>query len=116
MEQTNKLENKIDKLDERLDRIIENKDSLINQLDLKLDKLDERLNNVDKIMIKQEANLELHMRRSDNLERLVQLQEERVAPIEKHLIGINFMLKVIAGTLAAAGTIVAILESLNLLQ
>lgn len=116
MEPINKLEDKIDRLDQRLDRMLEHKNELLNKVDSKLDKLDERLDNIDKTMIKQEANLDLHMRRSESLEKLVELQEKRVIPIEKHVIGVRFLFKVIMSTIATIGTVAAILESFNFLQ
>lgn len=113
MEAINK---RLDRIDDKLDRNDERNFDLLNKVEMKLDRLDERLDAIDKTMIKQEANLELHMKRSDNLEKLVAMQQQRVDPIEKHVVGIKYLIKVVIGAITLTGTVVAILEGLSLLQ
>lgn len=50
----------------------------MSQILAKLDKLDDRLDSVDKTLVKQEANLGEHMRRTA-------LLEEDLKPIKKHV-------------------------------
>lgn len=59
---------------------------LLNLVAKKLDKLDDKLDNVDKTLVKQEINLQEHMRRSDLLEKK---QEEIEQEIKEDLIPIN---------------------------
>jgi len=55
----------------------------LGRIEGKLDKLDERLDSAEKIAIKQEANLEAHMRRSDLLEKSQGELIEAVKPLLK---------------------------------
>ncbi len=47
----------------------------------KLDKLDGRLDNMDKTLIKQEANLEVHMARSEANEEMVKILRDQIKPV-----------------------------------
>lgn len=51
-------------------------------LNAKLDKLDERLDSVDKTLIKQEANLAEHIRRTELAELSIQDLRDTVEPIK----------------------------------
>jgi hypothetical protein len=48
--------------------------------------MDNRLDNIEKVMIVQERNLKEHMRRSDNLEVLVQnIEKKELRPLRRHV-------------------------------
>lgn len=55
----------------------------LDRMETKIDKLDERLDSAEKVAIKQEANLEAHMKRSDLLEKSQEDLKEAVKPILK---------------------------------
>ena len=55
----------------------------LDRMETKIDKLDERLDSAEKVAIKQEANLEAHMKRSDLLEQSQGDLKEAVKPIIK---------------------------------
>lgn len=53
----------------------------------KLDKLDARIDNIDITLVKQEAQLAEHIRRTNIL-------EQKLEPVEKHVDGMNVVLKI----------------------
>lgn len=56
------------------------------QLLNKIDKLDERLDDIEKILVVQEANLKEHMKRSDNLEKIVEnVRDNELTMVKKHV-------------------------------
>jgi tetrahydromethanopterin S-methyltransferase subunit G len=75
--------------------------NLINDKDLfervldRLDSIDERLNNVDKTLVKQEMNLDEHMKRSDSLETMINHVKMDLEPVESHVKNVNLILKII---------------------
>lgn len=79
----------------------------------KIDSLDDKLASIDKTLAKQETNLELHMKRSDHLETLIELQSKRLEPVERHVSNVTFLIKIVAGLIAIGGTIVGIIQGLN---
>lgn len=74
----------------------------------KVEKSDERLDSIDITLVRQEANLQEHMKRSDLLERRAERIETDIKPLEKHMLMVNGALKF----LGIFGTIVAILVGL----
>ena len=65
------------------DEIMKLVQAQLNRIESKVDKLDERLDSSEKVAIKQEHNLELHMKRSDLLEQSQTDLKEAVKPILK---------------------------------
>ena len=63
-------------------------DKVDEKIDTKFDKVEFRLDSVDRTLIKQEANLGEHMRRTE-------LLELEVAPIKKHVVMVQGVLKFI---------------------
>ncbi len=55
----------------------------LDRIEGKVDKLDDRLDSAEKVAIKQESNLEAHMRRSDLLEASQNDLKEAVKPLLK---------------------------------
>lgn len=81
---------------------------IVNRIVGKLDKLDDRLDSVDKTLVKQELNLQEHMRRSD-------LLEEQMQPLKRHVAIFEAFLKVFGATSAVLATIGSILKILHYL-
>lgn len=95
-------------------------EDLIIRLSDKIDKnheaSDKRLNNIEIIMSNQQANLELHMKRSDTLEALYNnIKEKELEPLQLHkarvegglkLLGIiSLLLSIVGGLLKIFGII-----------
>ena len=71
--------------------------------------IDKRLDTIEKVLIVQETNLQLHMKRSDNLEKLVEgIREKDIEPVKKHVNMVEGSLKLIG----LIGLIVSILTGL----
>lgn len=67
----------------------------------------ERLDKIEKVLIVQEQNLQTHMKRSDNLEKIVQnIENKELRPIRKHISMVEGGLKLI-GLLGVLASIVA---------
>ena len=70
--------------------------AVLAKLDKKIDKLDSRLDHVDITLIKQEAQLAEHIRRTNIL-------EQKLEPVEKHVTMVNGVLKFIGLLAVIAG-------------
>lgn len=68
-------------------------DEMLTRIYDKVEILDSRLDSIDKTLVRQEANLQVHMKRSDHLEKLVGHVEAQMKPIQKHVIGVELFLK-----------------------
>lgn len=71
----------------------------------KLDKIEDRLDTIDQSLVKYNAQLEYHIQRSDNIESYVQHLEDKLIPVEKHVIMVNGIVKFI-GIISIIGTII----------
>lgn len=71
----------------------------------KLDKLDERLDKIDITLIKQQAILDEHVRRSLSNEETLDLYRKEFEPVKQHVLYVNFVFKIFLflATLAAFG-------------
>lgn len=72
----------------------------INDIDRKIDKhsidSDKRLDKIEKVLVAQEVNLKEHMRRSDNLEKLINIiNENEIKPLRKHVSMVEGALKLL---------------------
>lgn len=94
-----------------LDRI----DRLDDKLEQKLNKVEDRLDIMDKTLIKQEANLEAHMKRSDLLEASQHDLKEAVKPIIKVYTVTWGLTKITAGVGLIISIIGAILKIFGVL-
>lgn len=72
----------------------------------KLDRIDSKIQDVEKVLVKQEANLDEHMKRSDTLEKHVNLLEEQVKPVLQGLNAVKITGSVLAFILSAVTFIV----------
>lgn len=96
----------------------------LSKFESKIDKLDERLDSIEKVQIKQEANIEHHVKRTDLAEENTAILREEMAknieaiqtdmkPVQAHVAYMNGALKLIGvvGTFVAiAAGIVKVLE------
>ena len=80
----------------------------LEKFDNKIDKLDHRLDAVEKILVKQEANIEHHVKRTDVAEANLELLRQDVKPIQKH---VNYMEGALK-SLGVLGTAVAIMAGI----
>jgi hypothetical protein len=87
--------------------------NLLEQLFNKLDKLDERLDSVDRTLIKQEANLEEHMRRSLANEEAVNLLSQQLKPLNKHVIMVESIFKFVGAISVLLGIVLGVLNILD---
>lgn len=67
-----------------------------------------------KILAKQEENLEIHIKRSDALEELIQLTKKElgaeIEPVKKHVIMVNGILKFVGGIGIIIGIATGVVE------
>lgn len=105
-------------------KFLERLEIKIDKIEAKTDRLDSRLDSSDKTLVKQEANLGEHMRRTDRLEKLYEeVREENktavtklsedLKPVKKHVAYMEGALKglgVLAGVITLIGGIIKIAE------
>jgi hypothetical protein len=77
---------------------------LVGTLISKLDRLDDRLDSVDKTLVRQEANLQEHMRRTDLNEIAIDKIVKALEPVKGHV----DMMKGAGKLLVITGTVVAV--------
>lgn len=56
-----------------------------------------RLGEIEKVLLQQENNLDLHMKRSDSLEQQVQILEKEVKPVLDSLRSIKIIFTILSG-------------------
>jgi len=82
-------------------------EALNQKTDNQHDELDRRLDNIEKVMIAQEINLRDHMRRSDQLEQLMNTMQERdLKPLHRHVTMVEGVFKFL-GLVALVLTIIS---------
>lgn len=95
-------------------KILSNKiDILDAKFDEKLDKLDTYMHSIDKTLVKQNADLEYHIKRTTQLEDEFTKINERLVPIEDHTKKINTIGKVFFALFSAAVAILGVIEGLK---
>ena len=77
---------------------------------MKLDKIEETLFRIDKTLVKQEANLSEHMRRTELLEGELKHLGKEFEPVQDHVKNVKFMFKTGLVFLGAVGTVLAIIS------
>lgn len=85
--------------------VLERLDKIDDKFDLKLSKVEDRLGSIDKTLVKQEAQLAEHIRRTE-------LLEQEIKPIKKHVAYLQAGLKLlglIALVLGLASTVIKLL-------
>jgi hypothetical protein len=77
----------------------------------KLDKLDDRLDSMDKTLVKQEANLAEHMRRTEVLEESVEyIRKSELKPIQNHVVMVEGVIKFIGFLSVVLGIIQVVIK------
>lgn len=94
-----------------LDRI----DRLDDKLEQKLNKVEDRLDTMDKTLVKQESNLEAHMKRSDLLEKSQDDLKEAVKPLLKIYTVAWGITKIVGGFAIVVGILSGIAKLMGLL-
>lgn len=82
-----------------------------DKLDSKLDKIQEHMASVDVTLAKQEVSLAEHMKRSDLLEESVSFLRKDFTPVQRHVIIVTGLLRLI-GVLSALLVIAVSLKEL----
>lgn len=85
----------------------------LGEIDTKVDKLDERLDSIEKVLIKQELNLEIHIKRTNLLEESVGLLRQDLRPVERHVDYVHGALKFIGIISIVVGIFAAVKELLS---
>jgi hypothetical protein len=57
----------------------------LDQIESKLDKLDERLDSIDKTLIEQNGDLKLHMARTQQNEKMIEIIVSELKPVVSHV-------------------------------
>jgi hypothetical protein len=84
---------------------------LERKIDAFIKQTDERLDNIEQVLIKQEINLSMHMKRSEHLETIMEhIQKEELNPIKKHIHMIEGGLKVLGGLSIISGFLALVLK------
>lgn len=102
-------------MDQKSNDVMQMLVSHLERIEGKVDKLDERLDSAEKVAIKQEANLEKHMLRSDLLEQSQGDLKEAVKPILKIYTVAWGITKIVGAISLVVGTISGILKLVGLL-
>lgn len=76
----------------------------------KLDNIEKTLIRIDKTLVKQEANLGEHMRRTALLEGELKHLSEEFEPVQDHVKNVKFALKAGAALLGVVATLVALIS------
>lgn len=71
--------------------------------DNKLDKLDERLDSIDRTLVRQQASLEEHMRRSELNEKAVSVITDKLEPVIVHVAIMQSVIRLLAWAVGVGG-------------
>lgn len=72
--------------------------SKLDKIEEKLEKMEESLSSIDKTLIKQNAELEKHIMRTEINEQMMRTLQDEFKPIRKHVIMLETVFKVIGIT------------------
>lgn len=93
----------------------ENNNGPLHLLLNKLDEIRDEITELKIITAKQEENLKIHMKRSDNLEEYMKHLEARVAPIEKHVTVLEGIAKIFGFIAIAVSIVAGVVETIKFL-
>lgn len=82
----------------------------------KQDEHTEDLTDIKVILTQQEANLKLHIYRTDLAEENIQLLRNDLKPIHKHVTVVTGFLKIMGGFSIAVGTVIGIIKIISSLS
>lgn len=88
----------------------------LEKFESKIDKLDIRMDSMERVLIKQEANIEYHVKRTDVAEANLDLLRNDLKPVQKHVDYMNGALKALGIVGAIVGTVAAIVETIHLFR
>lgn len=84
-------------------------DDKLQRIEDKIDKINDRLSNIDVTLVKQEANLEKHMLRTEQNEKLINHLIDDSKPIKSHVTLMNNLAKIVI----FLGVVAAIYKNLH---
>jgi hypothetical protein len=84
---------------------------LEEKLDEKLDKITDKLNSIDITLVKQEMNLQEHMKRTELAEISLGVLKDELKPVQAHVLIMNNIFKVIGVLTTFLGFIGAIIKT-----
>lgn len=88
-------------------------DSLDSKLDQKLEKIDTYMHSIDKTLVKQNSDLEYHIKRTTQLEEEFMQINNRLMPIEDHTKKINTIAKVIFAVVSGLIAFLSVFEAVK---
>lgn len=83
-------------------------DHRLDRIEDKIDKLSEHLGKIDSTLAAQHISLDHHIKRTD-------LLEEQVAPIKRHVDGVQWTMKLLGWIGGVASAVVAILKLIKMI-
>lgn len=96
---------------------MDNSDDFKKRIDSKLDKIQDRLESIDVTLVKQHAALEKHIYRTDLAEKRLELVENELLPLKKHVVRVadfGFLVsKSVVAISILLGIVVSILKLTN---
>lgn len=96
--------------------ILNNKiDNLDSKLDQKLEKIDSYMHSIDKTLVKQNSDLEYHIKRTTQLEDEFMQINNRLIPIEDHTKKVNTIAKVFFAIFSTTIAVLSIFEVIKAL-
>ena len=85
-------------------------DEKLSKIEDKIDQVKEHIASIDITLAGQHESLKAHMRRSDLLERHLEMVQAEIKPIERHVTMVNGALKLLGLTSIIVGCIAGVLE------
>lgn len=77
-----------------------------DKIDTKLDKIDDRLSSIDVTLVKQNAELEHHIYRTEIAEQKLELLRIEFKPVKRHVDRVNFVFRIIGIASTGLGLII----------
>jgi predicted nuclease with TOPRIM domain len=81
-------------------------DKKLERIEDKIDHIQEKISSIDVTLAKQHESLEIHIKRTNIL-------EQKLEPVENHVVAVNTVLKVIGFSALALGIIEGVLKLIN---
>lgn len=87
-------------------------DDLLNKIIVKQDEMSKDISDIKLVNIRQEENLRLHMYRTELAEENLELLRKEFKPVQKHVLVVNAIVKILAAGAGLIGLIVGILQTI----
>lgn len=88
--------------------------NLVKEIFHKMDSLDQNVDKINVTLAVQSEQLGQHMKRSDSIEKHVELLEKELKPIQQHVNRVNALILLLGGLIACIGAVEGILKIFNL--